>query len=258
MTPAIAVVAKRPNVVEGLASQTSRRTRGRAALVPVIDCLRLFQRPRRSLGPSSSGGPSMIGSPVSPLFAGPESAFFRRPIHQSIDGGPPPCGGIIAMSLAAYRPGAGRVGPPLVIRRPAVREKTTAPPHADRNRAGRAPRTTIWSSSTLTSTPVNQPSGSLPANQPLIDPSSFSSMITTLLRNRTRCNRSVCHRGVQGAQMPAWHGPQEAGTFKTRLGGQPLPGRIGEGMRDPGVASVRPVLDDDQGAARTQHFADGF
>src|SRR5713226_385705 len=48
--------------------------------------------------------------------------------------------------------------------------------------SGSVPRTTIWSSSTATSTPVNQPSGSLPANQPLIDPSSFSSMIT-ILRN---------------------------------------------------------------------------
>jgi hypothetical protein len=28
----------------------------------------------------------------------------------------------------------------------------------------------------VTSVPVNQPSGSLPANQPLIDPNSFSSM----------------------------------------------------------------------------------
>ena len=30
------------------------------------------------------------------------------------------------------------------------------------------------------------------------------------------------------------------------------------GVRDPGVASVRPILDDDQGAARTQHLADGW
>src|SRR5947209_5745601 len=42
--------------------------------------------------------------------------------------------------------------------------------------SGSVPMTTIWSSSTATSTPENQPSGSLPANQPLIDPSSFSSM----------------------------------------------------------------------------------
>ena len=52
MTPAIAVVTNRPRVVAGLASQTRRRTRGSAAVVPVTDCLRLFQRPRRSFGPS--------------------------------------------------------------------------------------------------------------------------------------------------------------------------------------------------------------
>jgi hypothetical protein len=51
---------------------------------------------------------------VSPLFAGPESGCFRRPNHQCTVGGPP-CGGIIPICLAAYRPGRSRVGTELVL-----------------------------------------------------------------------------------------------------------------------------------------------
>src|ERR1700737_1703621 len=92
ITPAIAVVAKRPTVMPGLASQTRRRTWGSAAVVPVTACLRFSQRPRRSLGPSGSGGGSRVGSPVRPLLAGPESALRRRPNHHIPE---PCCGGLI-------------------------------------------------------------------------------------------------------------------------------------------------------------------
>src|SRR5450759_3552879 len=94
MTPATAVVTNSPRVVAGLASQTNRSTLGRAEEVPVTDCFRLCQRPRRSFGPSGSGGASCVGSPVRPLLACPVSGFLRRPPHQWIIGGPAP-GGII-------------------------------------------------------------------------------------------------------------------------------------------------------------------
>src|SRR6266566_5263198 len=104
MTPAIAVVANSARVIEGLASQTSLSTRGRAVLVPVTDCLKFSQRLRRSFGLWSSGGCSISGSPVRPLFAGPLSADFRLPNHQCIAGGPLP-GPIIAISCSgAYPP----------------------------------------------------------------------------------------------------------------------------------------------------------
>src|SRR6202049_5210751 len=102
MTPAIAVATNRPRVVDGLASQTRRRTRGKAAVVPVTDCFRLCQRPRRSLGPSGSGGSSRPGSPVRPLLAGPVSPCLRRPMNQCMGGGPD-VGGIIPIVSAAYR-----------------------------------------------------------------------------------------------------------------------------------------------------------
>src|SRR5260370_1717547 len=88
----MAVVAKSASVIAGLESHTSLRTRGSAVLVPVTDCLKFSQRLRRSFGPWSSGGCSISGSPVSPLFAGPVSADLRRPSHQCIIGGalPPP------------------------------------------------------------------------------------------------------------------------------------------------------------------------
>src|SRR5207245_2721299 len=81
MTPAKAVVRNRPMVVGRLASQTSRRTCGSAAVVPTTDCLRLSHRPRRSLGPSGCCGGSIVGSPVRPLLAGPLSGL-RRPAPQ--------------------------------------------------------------------------------------------------------------------------------------------------------------------------------
>src|SRR5579864_295125 len=102
MTPATAVAMNRVIVVAGLASQTSLRTRGRAAVVPVTDCFRLSQRPRRSLGPSGGAGGSMAGSPVRPLLAVPVSGLRRRPPpHQWMAGGPAP-GGIIPIFEAAY------------------------------------------------------------------------------------------------------------------------------------------------------------
>ena len=102
--PASAVVMKRPMVVGRLASQTRRSTCGSAAVVPAIDCLRLSQRPRRSLGPSGCCGGSSVGSPVRPLLAGPDSGLRRRrpiPPHQIT--GPCPPGGIIPIGLGAYR-----------------------------------------------------------------------------------------------------------------------------------------------------------
>src|SRR5712692_5264102 len=101
ITPAIAVVMNRARVVAGLASHTSLRTRGKAAVVPVTDCLKLSHLPRRSLGPSGTGGSSGSASPVRPLLAGPESACFRRPSHQWTIGGPLP-GPIIPIATAAY------------------------------------------------------------------------------------------------------------------------------------------------------------
>src|SRR6266849_9779262 len=101
ITPAMAVVMNRASVVAGLASHTSRRTRGRAAVVPVTDCLKLSQRPRRSFGPSGWGGSSGSASPVRPLLARPVSAAFRRPSHKWIIGGPLP-GPIIDIAIAAY------------------------------------------------------------------------------------------------------------------------------------------------------------
>src|SRR5216683_80306 len=55
ITPAIAVVMNSASVVAGLASHTNLRTRGKAAVVPVTDCLKLSHLPRRSLGPSCTG-----------------------------------------------------------------------------------------------------------------------------------------------------------------------------------------------------------
>src|SRR5229473_8516517 len=101
ITPAIAVVMNRASVVAGLASHTNLRTRGKAAVVPVTDCLKLSHLPRRSLGPSWTGGSSGSASPVRPLLAGPESACFRRPNHQWIIGGPLP-GPIIPIAISAY------------------------------------------------------------------------------------------------------------------------------------------------------------
>src|ERR1700716_1366206 len=101
--PAIAVVAKSPRVVEGLASHTRRSTLGRAAVVPVTDCFRFSHRPRRSLGPSGTGGCSSAGAPVRPLLACPVSGFFRPPAHQCIIGGPPPP--IIPISTQLRRAG---------------------------------------------------------------------------------------------------------------------------------------------------------
>ncbi len=84
----------------GLASQTSLRTSGSAAVVPFTDCFKVFQRLRRSFGPCWSGGSSIGGSPVRPLFAGPVSGFMNRrlPHIQNIDGPPWP-GGIIPTEL---------------------------------------------------------------------------------------------------------------------------------------------------------------
>ncbi len=103
MRPASAVVMKRPIVVGLLASQTSRMTCGKAAVVPVIDCLKFSQRPRRSFGPSGSCGGSIVGSPVRPLLAGPVSGLRRRPPqppHQIT--GPCEPGGIIPMGSGLY------------------------------------------------------------------------------------------------------------------------------------------------------------
>src|ERR1700694_1171768 len=98
VTPAIAGGTNRPSVGAGLASQTRRSTLGRAAVVPLTDCFRFSQRPRRSLGPSGKGGCSRAGSAVHPLLAGPvPGCLFRLP-HQCIEGGPP----IIPISSAAY------------------------------------------------------------------------------------------------------------------------------------------------------------
>src|SRR5713226_6842414 len=101
ITPAIAVVMNSARVVAGLATHTNLRTRGKAAVVPVTDCLKLSHLPRRSLGPSCTGGSSGSASPVRPLLAGPESACFRRPSHQWIIGGPLP-GPIIDIAIPAY------------------------------------------------------------------------------------------------------------------------------------------------------------
>src|SRR5216684_5738848 len=102
ITPAIAVVMNSASVVAGLASHTNLRTRGKADDVPATDCLKLSHLPRRSLGPSGTGGSSGSASPVSPLLAGPESACFRRPNHQWIIGGPLP--GPIILFVMAPRP----------------------------------------------------------------------------------------------------------------------------------------------------------
>src|SRR5229473_1437511 len=101
ITPAIAVVMNRARVVAGLASHTNLRTRGKADEVPATDCLKFSHLPRRSLGPSGTGGSSGSASPVRPLLAGPESACFRRPSHQWIIGGPLP-GPIVDIVIAAY------------------------------------------------------------------------------------------------------------------------------------------------------------
>src|SRR5712692_4099302 len=101
ITPAIAVVMKSARVVAGLASHTNLRTRGKAAVVPATDCLKLSHRPRRSLGPSSTDGSSGSAAPVRPLLAGPVSACFRLPSHQWIIGGPLP-GPIVDIVIAAY------------------------------------------------------------------------------------------------------------------------------------------------------------
>src|SRR4030081_1386115 len=111
MTPAMAVVAKRASVVAGLASQTSRSTRGSAAVVPVTDCLKFRHPPRRAFGLLSSGGCSPPGSPDMPLLAGPVSADLRLPSHQCIAGGPAP-GPIIPMLLAAYPPASNHTPRP--------------------------------------------------------------------------------------------------------------------------------------------------
>ena len=104
--------------------------------------------------------------------------------------------------------------------------------------SGSEPRTTIWSSSTVTSTPVNQPSGSLPANQPLIDPSSFSSMITTLRRNSLRCKAPpLPQEGSSPAAEPErGHPPLPLGgeggsspTGRSRERGRLLPPRLKAG-----------------------------
>ena len=103
MTPATTVTAKRPMVMAGLASHTSRSTLGSAAAVPRIDSLRLRQRLRRSLGPCGACGSSITGLPVRPLFAGPTSGGLERPrphIHP-IDG--PPCPGGIIPTALPYR-----------------------------------------------------------------------------------------------------------------------------------------------------------
>ena len=91
MKPAMTVTMNNEAVTRGLACQTSWMTRGSAAVVPVMDCLRLRQRLRRSRGPCCSGGSSMGGSPDRPLFGGPVSGFVnrRRPHIQKL--GPPSC-----------------------------------------------------------------------------------------------------------------------------------------------------------------------
>src|SRR5260370_36383382 len=90
ITPALGVVTTSGRGVAGLASHTNLRTRGKADDVPTTDCLKLSHLPRRSLGPSGTGGSSGSASPVRPLLAGPESACFRRPSHQWSIGGAPP------------------------------------------------------------------------------------------------------------------------------------------------------------------------
>src|ERR1700674_3133266 len=143
----------------------------------------------------------------------------------------------------------------LAIRPAAAPSCSSAVEPDGRPTSGNAPRTMTWSSSTVTSTPVNQPSGSLPANQPLIEPSSFSSMITTLRRNNPRCKWFAGDRGVKASQEAAGHGFQQSCSLKACLGCQFLPGGIREGVGDPWVASVRAVLDDDQAASWTEHLA---
>src|SRR5258708_22219362 len=91
ITPAIAVVMNRARVVAGLASHTNLRTRGKADEVPATDCLKFSHLPRRSLGPSGTGGSSGSASPLRPLLAGAQLGRFPPPPPPGpIGGGLPP------------------------------------------------------------------------------------------------------------------------------------------------------------------------
>ena len=132
--PATTVTTNSPVVTAGLASQTSRMTRGSAAAVPRTDSLRLRQRLRRSFGPSGCCGSSMTGSPVRPLLAGPLSAILGRPRPhiQNVDG--PPCPGGIIPTALPYRTldcrsaSESRVSPGQLGRWLRLRSGSPAPP----------------------------------------------------------------------------------------------------------------------------------